>query len=335
MLKLFRSKIYLALLLIGSMLAMGVMGFKVFADYTWTDAIYMTIITISTVGYSEVGPLNDTAKIFTIFLILTSVITLGYAVSIITEYILSRSSYELLKRKKVYRKIEKLKDHVIVVGYGRNGKQAAEKLMTYNKPFVIIELDDDIVQQSQSDEMLFVRGNATADEVLKNAGIDRASTLISALPEDADNLFVVLSARQINDSLKIISRASEETSYDKLKFAGADNVILPDKIGGDHMASLVVTPDLIEFMDNLQVSTHGSVNVQEITFEAICPDNKIRTIRDIDLRNRTGCSIIGYKSPDGKYLINPEANTTIERDSKLIVIGRPEQIDQLHKEFSI
>jgi len=335
MLKLFRFKIYLALLSIIGMVTVGIFGFKVFAHHSWIDAVYMTIITISTVGYGEVQPLNDSGKIFAVFLIITSVITLGYAITIITEYILSRSNYELLKQKKVQKKIDSLTGHVIVVGYGRNGKQAVQKLMTYGKPFVIIERNDQIADRFETDEVLFVRGNANEDEVLIRAGVERASTLISALPDDSNNLFVVLSARQINRKLKIISRASEETTYQKLKFAGADNVIMPDKIGGDHMASLVVVPDLVEFLDNLQVSTEGSVNVQEITYDAVCADQRDRTIRDIDLRNRTGCSIIGYKSADGNYIINPEASLIIEKNSKLIVIGRPEQIAKLHKEFAI
>ncbi|MGB5941437.1 MAG: NAD-binding protein [Leeuwenhoekiella sp.] len=335
MLRFFRSKIYFAIFLIISMLTLGILGFRYFAAYTWTDSVYMTIITISTVGFGEVEPLNPSAKIFTVFLILTSVIALGYAVSVITEYILSSSNYELLKIKKVQREIDRLEGHVIVVGYGRNGRQAVQKLQLYKQPFVIIEKDEDRISRIEEAEMRFIRGNATEDEVLIKAGVERASTLISALPDDAANLFVVLSARQINQNMKIISRASEETSYKKLKFAGADNVIMPDKIGGEHMASLVVVPDLVEFMDQLQVSTAGSVNVQEITYDAVCPDNQLRSIRDIDLRNRTGCSIIGYKSPNGDYVINPEANLRVERDSKLIVIGRPEQIENLHKEFAI
>ncbi len=335
MLKLFRFKIYLALLSILGMVSVGIFGFRVFAHHSWIDSIYMTIITISTVGYGEVQPLNDSGKMFAVFLIITSVITLGYAITIITEYILSRSNYELLKQKKVQKKIDSFSGHVIVVGYGRNGKQAVQKLMTYGKPFVIIERNDQIADRFETEDVLFVRGNANEDEVLLKAGVERASTLISALPDDSNNLFVVLSARQINSKLKIISRASEETTYQKLKFAGADNVIMPDKIGGDHMASLVVVPDLVEFLDNLQVSTEGSVNVQEITYEAVCPDNRDRTIRDIDLRNKTGCSIIGYKSPSGDYIINPEASQLIEMNSKLIVIGRPEQIKKLHKEFAI
>ncbi|WP_031427561.1 potassium channel family protein [Flavimarina sp. Hel_I_48] len=335
MLRFFSSKIYIAIFLVITMLTTGILGFRIFADYTWTDSVYMTIITISTVGFGEVAPLNESAKLFTVFLILTSLVALGYSLSVITEYIVSRSGYELLTHRKVQRKVDKLKNHVIVVGYGRNGKQAVQKLITYKQDFVIIEIDEDIAERFGNDFIPFITGNANEDEILIRAGVERARTLISALPEDADNLFVVLSARQINKQMKIISRASEETTYQKLKFAGADNVIMPDKIGGDHMASLVVTPDLVEFMDNLQVSTEGSVNVQEIPYKAVCPDSKDKTIREIDLRNRTGCSIIGYKSPEGGYVINPEASQLVQQNSKLIVIGRPEQIENLHKEFAI
>ncbi|MGO4912936.1 potassium channel family protein [Leeuwenhoekiella sp. W20_SRS_FM14] len=330
-----KNRFYVAILLLIGTLCLGILGFRFLAFYTWVDAVYMTIITISTVGFGEVQPLNDTAKLFTVLLILVSVIVLGYAISVITEYILKRSNVELLKKRRVQKIIDNLKDHVIVVGYGRNGKQAVQKLTTYKRSFVVIERDEEIVNRFQSEEMPFILGNANEDEVLIEAGVKRASTLISALPDDSDNLFVVLSARQMNTAMKIISRASEETTYRKLKFAGADNVIMPDKIGGDHMASLVVVPDLVEFLDNLQVTTAGRVNVQEITYEAVCPDHVTRTIRDIDLRNRTGCSIIGYKSPQGDYVINPEASMLLEKDSKLIVIGRPEQIENLHKEFAI
>ena len=330
-----KNRFYVAILLLIGTLCLGILGFRFLALYTWVDAVYMTIITISTVGFGEVQPLNDTAKLFTVVLILVSVVVLGYAISVITEYILKRSNVELLKKRRVQKIIDNLKDHVIVVGYGRNGKQAVQKLTTYKRSFVVIERDEEIVNRFQSEEMPFILGNANEDEVLIEAGVKRASTLISALPDDSDNLFVVLSARQMNTAMKIISRASEETTYRKLKFAGADNVIMPDKIGGDHMASLVVVPDLVEFLDNLQVTTAGRVNVQEITYEAVCPDHVTRTIRDIDLRNRTGCSIIGYKSPQGDYVINPEASMLLEKDSKLIVIGRPEQIENLHKEFAI
>lgn len=333
--KLFKTKITIAVFLVLSILVIGVFGFKFFAGYNWTDALYMTIITVSSVGYGEVHPLSFSGKLFAVFLIITSVGTLGFAISVISETILSPSNYELLKKRRVQKKIDKLDKHVIVVGYGRNGKQAVQKLMSYGRSFVVVERDEAIIEKSQDPDVLFVHGDANEDEVLRSAGVERASTLIAALPKDSANLFTVLTARQINKDMKIISRASEESTTQKLKFAGADNVILPDKIGGDHMASLVVTPDLVEFLDQIKVSGDGRVNVYEITYEAVSPDNKERTIRDIDLRNKTGCSIIGYKTPSGNYTINPDASTIIEKDSKLIVLGRPIQIEKLHKEFAI
>ena len=208
--QLFRSKVYTAVLLLVILLIVGVLGFKFMSDYSWVDAMYMTVITITTVGFGEVQPLDDVSKIFTMFLILTSVIIVGYAITVITEYILSRNNIEELKQKKMQKKIDALSNHIIICGYGRNGKQAATKLLAYNKPFVIIEKDKDIIDKFQDENMSFILGNANEDEVLHQAGIDRASTLISALPNDADNLFVVLSARQIKKDLHIISRASQE-----------------------------------------------------------------------------------------------------------------------------
>lgn len=335
MYKFFRSKFYVALLLVVLTLLIGVFGFKMIAGFNWVDAIYMTVITITTVGYGEVNPLTPEAKIFTVILILCSVVIVGYAITIITEYIISRNSYHSLKLKRVQKQINNLSDHIIVCGYGRNGMQAVEKLRAYNKDFVIIEKDEAIIERYENANTLFVRGNANEDEILVVAGVDRAHTLITALPDDADNLFVVLSARQLNKDLQIISRAEVETSQSKLKLAGANNVIMPNRIGGDHMASLVVHPDLIEFLDNLSVvGEEDSNNVEEIAFDTVCPDGRETTIKDIDVRNKTGCTIIGYKSPEDKYIVNPGADLMLEKGSKLILIGRPEQIRMLHNVFN-
>ncbi|MDX1463672.1 MAG: potassium channel protein [Marinirhabdus sp.] len=333
---LFRSKLTVALFLLVMIFMIGVLGYKLISGYTWIDAFYMTVITITTVGYGTIGNLSPIEKVFTSILILSSIFIVGYAISVITEYMLSKNNIGNLKRKKVQQKIEGLKNHVIVCGYGRNGKQAVQKLAAYNKDFVVIELNPDIVDRGLEEGMLFIEGNAIEDEALERAGIEKADTLICALPSDADNLFIVLSARQIKPDLKIISRATEETSFQKLKLAGADNVILPDKIGGDHMANLVVTPDLVEFLDNLAVSGSGdSINVEQIPFEKVCPDGVEKAIKELDIRKKTGCSVIGYKSPDGNYVVNPEPSLVVAMDSKLILIGRPEQIDSLKQEYNV
>ncbi len=334
--KLFQVKIYIALSLLLFILLAGTLTYKFAFNFSFIDAIYMTIITISTVGFKEVVPLTNTEKIFTSGLIISSIFIMGYAIAVISEYILSKNDLGFLIQKRVEKKIKKMNNHIIVCGYGRNGQQAVHKLLAYKKPFVVIEKDEEIVEKFYSEMVLFIHGNANEDEVLKRAGIDKASTLITALPNDADNLFVVLSARQLNKNLKIISRATEETTLRKLKLAGANNVIMPDRIGGDHMASLVVTPDLIEFLDNLSVSGEDdSMNIEQVPFEKVCPQGKEMAIKDLDLRKKTGCSIIGYKSPEGEYIVNPEPSMILKQGSKLILIGRPFQIESLKQLYNV
>ena len=334
MLRLFRSKFYLAIFLMVFILVIGVLGYRYLSNYDWVDAFYMTIITVTTVGFSEVRPLDAGSKIFTVFLIIASVFIFAYAISVITEYVLGRNSLQLLKKKKVKNQINSLSNHVIVCGFGRNGIQASERLKAFKKPFVIIEKEKEIIERYQND-LLFVEGDANDDEVLSEAGISKAKFLITALPDDAANLFVVLSARQMNKNLFIISRASLATSQKKLLLAGANKVIMPDKIGGNHMASLVVMPDLITFMDKLSVEGEHTTNLEEVAIEDFADQVDCNSIRDLDLRNRTGCTIIGYIEPDGNYIINPEADLILQPKSKVIVLGRPEQIRKLNQMFHI
>ncbi len=315
-------------------LAFGVLGYRFVSDYSWVDAFYMTIITVTTVGFSEVRPMGPEGKIFTIVLIVTSVFIFGFAISVITEFLISRNSLPLLKKKKMKNIIENLNQHVVVCGFGRNGMQAAEKLKAYKKPFVVIEKDKEVIERF-SEEILFVEGDANDDDVLLEAGIDRAQYLIATMPDDAANLFVVLSARQLKKDLFIISRASLVNSQKKLFLAGADKVIMPDKIGGDHMASLVVMPDLITFMDKLSMEGENTTNLEEVAIEDFSNQIECNSLRDLDLRRKTGCTIIGYISPDGKYTINPEADFQLQPKSKVIVLGRPEQIKKLNKMFHI
>jgi len=330
------SRLAVALMLLVGVFVIGVLSYKLFSGYTWIDAIYMTVITITTIGFGEVRPLSPHEKIFTSIFIICSIFIVGYAISVITEYILSKNNIGNLRAKKVQSKIDKLKDHVIVCGFGRNGAQAVSKLMAYHKNFVIIDTDERVLEPLYDSGYLYIKGNATEDEVLKQAGIERASTLMCTLPSDADNVFIVLSAKQLNEKLKIISRATKESTNYKLKLAGADNVIMPDKIGGDHMASLVVTPDLVEFLGHLTVSRQeGSINIEEIAFEKICVNGKEQAIKELDLRKITGCTIIGYRAPDGNYTVNPDADMIIRRDSKLILIGKPKQIESLKKIYQV
>lgn len=330
-----KNKISLALILLFTILLIGIVGFKVLMDVSWLDAVYMTVITVTTVGYKEIVIPTEEAKVFIIFLIIFSVVIVGYAVTVITEYFLTRTTLKHIREKRLLKKIKAMKNHVIVVGYGRNGKQAVQKLCDYNRDFIIIEREQQVIDEAQLNEEHFLKGNAIEDEVLVKAGIEKASHLITALPQDADNLFIVLSARQLNAKLTIISRAGEETSYKKLKLAGANNVILPDSIGGQHMASFVVSPDLIEFWENLSYGGNQGVNLEQLSYEQMFDDKHSCTIKDLRRMSNTGCTIIGYKSPEGTYVVNPSPDTELTPGSKIIVVGNTSQIKHMQIAFKI
>lgn len=226
---------------------------------------------------------------------------------------------------------ERLHGHVIICGYGRNGQQACHTLKIHNVPFVVIEKDEARMEQLASDhhDLIFFTGDATEDWLLKKAGIDKAKALITALPEDADNVFIVLTARSINNNIRIISRASKNSSIQKLKKAGADNVIMPDKIGGIHMATLVSKPDVIEFIDFLSSEDGETIHIESVDYAHLPEAIQDRSLTDVMNWKKTGVNCIGVKNKDGKFLINPPDNTIIEKGMKVIVLGTKMQIDKM------
>ncbi len=307
----------------------------VIEHYGFLDAFYMTVITVATVGFQEVHPLGPAGRLFTAFLIIISFGTFAYAVSSITKYISEGEFKDYFKNKKVNTAIGKLENHVIVCGFGRNGKQAAHVLKKHNTRFVVIEQKKDIVAAINHQYAdLVMEGDATLDEVLLKAGILKAKALITTLPIDADNLFIVLSARTLNPNFTIISRASEDNSDKKLKIAGANNVIMPDKLGGAHMASLVMKPDVMEFVDYIAGQGGDNIRLEEITFENLPEVYQNKTIRDLEVRNKSGANIIGFKTAQGEYVINPSADTKIIPDAKLFVLGTSDQISKLKELFA-
>lgn len=330
---LLESKINKTLFLVVTILSIGTIGYMLLSQYSFVDALYMTVITVTTVGFGELRPFSPEEKVFTIFLILTSITVFGYAVSAFSEYLVSGRLFEHFKQRKVKKQITNLKGHTIVCGYGRNGRQAILKLKNYNKKFVVVEQNKERTETLDAQGILNINGDATLDETLVRAGIENASNLITALPSDANNLFVVLTASQLNKKCKIISRASNESSYSKLKIAGASNIIMPDKLGGDHMASLVVTPDVIEFVDRLTIEGETTANLEEIAVDDLPKMYINKTILDLDLRKETGCTVIGFIKPNKEYIINPEADCILIEGSRLIVLGRPEQIIKLRQLF--
>ncbi|MBL7912073.1 MAG: potassium channel protein [Bacteroidia bacterium] len=318
------------LFLLVLLIIIGTIGYVVIDGYTWFNAFYMTIITVATVGYGEVEPLSVAGKVFTSFLIITSFITFAYAVSSITKFIVDGELNSFFKHKRLNSAVEKLTDHVIICGYGRNGKQAAQILKKHDKRFVVIEDDQRVtsnINHRFSD--LVLNGDATQDEVLLKAGIMKAKALITTLPTDAANVFIVLTARNLNPKLTIISRASDDGSDAKLKIAGATNVIMPDKVGGAHMASLVMKPDVMEFLDLITAQSADSINLEEISFDSISDSLKNKTLKDLEIRNKSGANIIGFKTVLGEYIVNPSADTEIIPQSKIFVLGSPDQIKKL------
>ena len=312
------------------LLVIGTLGYIIIEGYSLIDAFYMTVITVATVGYGEVEPLSATGKIFTAFLIITSFGTFAYAVSTITRFVVDGEFNQFFKNRKLNNSIDKLSDHIIICGYGRNGRQAAHVLKKHNRRFIVVEKDVEITNSiTHKFSDLVINDDATRDETLLKAGILRASALITTLPADADNLFIVLSARNLNKNITIISRASEDNSDTKLKIAGANNVIMPDRVGGAHMASLVMKPDVMEFIDFITAEGGDNINLEEITFDSIPEALRHKSLADLEIRNKSGANIIGFKTDTGQYIVNPSAETKIIPKAKIFVLGTPDQIKKL------
>lgn len=328
------SRLYYPLGILLLTVIAGIFGYIIIEHYSFLEAFYMTIITVATVGFQEVHPLSDAGRMFTVILIITSFGTFAYAITSITRYIMDGEFREYFKNKRLTTELGKLENHVIICGYGRNGKQAARVLKSHNQRFVVIEPKADLVENMKDKyPHLVIQGDATQDEILIRAGIQRARAVVTTLPVDADNLFIVLSARTLNRKLNIISRASDDNSDKKLKIAGADHVIMPDMVGGAHMASLVMKPDIVEFIDYV-TGVGVDINLEEIAFENLPENLQNKTIRELEIRNRSGANIIGLKTAEGNYIINPSPETILITNSKLFVLGTSDQINKLRGLFA-
>jgi voltage-gated potassium channel len=311
------------------MVLMGGVGFMLIEGYSLIDALYMTVITISTVGFREVFPLSDGGKLFTVLLIIFSFGIFGYVITSITRLVVEGALQQSYKQYQVKKKIVKLEDHVIVCGFGRNGYQACVELQEHGEKFVVLEKRDNVVNRILEDpSLLYVQGDASSEEVLEVAQIRKAKALITALPNDADNMFVVLTAREMNPKLKIISRASEFRSDVKLRHAGATNVIMPDRIGGQRMAKLVTQPDVVEFVEYILLQRSEEVKLTEVECSLMSSDNELKTIQELELRKKTGANLMGLKTPEGTYIFNPSPQIKISPEDKLFVLGTDEQIQQ-------
>ena len=329
-------RVYYFLLLLLLITAGGTIGYMLIEEWSFIDSFYMTIITISTVGFREVGDLTVYGKLFTAFLIMSSFGTFAYAVTSITTYLVGGEYRRYFKEYKTMQESRKMSNHVIICGFGRVGKQVAVDLAAHGNDFVVIEQNDEIIADSRmSDNYLFLKGNSTDDETLSNAGIKNAKAIITCLPKDADNIYVVLAARECNPNILIVSRASYPSAVSKLKIAGANNVIMPDSIGGSHMASLIASPDVMEFLDIIRVQGYQGANIETISYEELPTSLRDKSIGDLESRKDTGTTIIGFKSPEGDYVINPSMDIVVTAGSRLFVLGNEEQIKKLVAHYGL
>lgn len=332
-----RSKfphVYLTLGLLFSILLIGTFGY-ILLGYTPSEAIYQTIITIATVGFEEVHQLDNRGMWFTSILVIFSIGIFFYAVTSFTRFIVEGVFMNTYKDNKVKRKIDRNSGHVVICGYGRNGKQAAHELKEHDFDVVIIEENPETIQiLRETPGMLYVEGDATDEDVLRQSNLEKARAMITTLPQDADNLFVVLSAKEFNPDIKIISRASADNSDVKLKRAGATNVIMSDKIGGQRMAKLVAQPDVVEFMELILLQSADNVVLDEISCDKLASSFGGKSIRELDIRNTSGANIIGLKREDNSYMINPVPDTSLKPSDKLFALGTRAQINTLIRTIS-
>ena len=305
----------------------GVTGFKAIEGYSLVDAVYMTIITMSTVGFGTVRELSEGGKLFASILIIISAGTFVYAITTITTFVIEGEVRQIFNIFRVNQKVSKLKNHIIICGLGRNGREVALELLRQQHAFVIVEQEQTVVDDfiAHHPETLVVLGDATHDDVLEKAGIHKARGLVSSLSSDAENVYITLTAREMCSKLNIVARASHEGTISKLKRAGANEVILPNLIGGRKMANLITKPALMEFIEMVTGESNPNLNLEEIPC-ANHPQLIGRTLSELHIRSRTGVLVIGHKRGKDNVELNPDAKDPLQADDRLFVFGTTEQL---------
>jgi voltage-gated potassium channel len=325
-----RDKIFLFIGIITGIVVLGVTGYMLIENWSFVDSLYMTTITISTVGFSEVNGLSYEGKIFTIFLIIISFGNFAFAITSLTRYVVEGEYRIDLRNLKVKRTIKSMNGHIVIAGYGRVGKKVAEDLLEQNKKVVVIEKDIALIESLERKvKFQFIPGNATKDDVLISAGIEKASAIVTCMPNDADNLYIILAAREFNKDIKVVARASNNEAVSKLKLAGANNVVMPDSIGGAHMATLIATPLVADFLEKISVIGDHEVNIECIECKDL-PDQFLnKKIGMLDAKANTGVNIIGLRTEKGEYIINPASEIELHAGSTIFVLGTELQIQEL------
>lgn len=341
------NRLILAVVLTLASLVFGMTGFTVIEHYGPVDAFYMTVTTIATVGFGEIHTFSEMGRLFVSIYILYNLVVVAYLVSVFSSFIFDGELRKIYRMIKTDQEIKRFSGHVIVCGFGRNGRRAYQELRASGARVVVIESDQELMKRvteghtgedydgdgMAGGKIFTVFGDATHDIILKQAGVERASALITSLPKDADNVFVTLSARALNPRLKIIARASLKTSESKMLTAGADSVVMPDEIGGSHMAKLVVRPEVIRFLDLISGLSADKLRLEEMSFQQLRRDLRGLSIRELDVRSITGATIIGMRQANGSLLVSPPVDYIPLEGDVLLVLGSEEQIENFEVRF--
>lgn len=310
------------------LVSVGTSGFMAIERWSFLDALYMTVITLGTVGFKEIHDLSDTGKIFTMLLIVVGVSVIGYIVGSLAQIMFEGQIQRIVGRKRVEKMIDALKDHYIICGFGRIGSLICKEFKANDLPFVIVEKSSETAEKLDEEGYLHMRGDATLDESLLKAGIKRAKGLISVVTSDTENVYITLTARGLNPDLYILARSGEEGSDIKLKRAGANKVVSPYSIGGSRMAQSILRPNVVDFIEIATGSEHMDLQMEEIAI----PDHSAfvgETLVSSGFRKEIGVIIVGIKKSHGKMVFNPHSQSKIEGGDTLIVLGEPQSIAKL------
>ncbi|RMF93014.1 MAG: potassium channel protein [Nitrospinota bacterium] len=319
-----------ALLALCGVLLVGTAGYALLEGWSLVDSLYMTIITLTTVGYGEVHPLSPSSRLFTMGLIVAGVGIVGYTIGTLTQSMVEGQLRSLLGRRKLEREIATLKDHFIVCGFGRMGSFVCRELHAQGLPFVVVERNAELIQEIEEEHFLYVRGDATDDDVLLQAGIERAKGLVSSVASDADNVFITMSARGMNPSLYIVARAENEATERKLQRAGANRVVSPYRIGGMRMAQAILKPAVVDFIEIASQTRGVELLMEELE---VGPHSQLvgTILRESGIRQKLGLIIIAIQKSSGAMIFNPASDTLIEAGDRLITMGDTQSLRQLER----